>query len=156
MRKWLWAIIILSIVGLAVASYSFFHNQGLASGEFCAIGDTFDCDVVNKGPYSKIFGIPVSLIGIVGYAFLGAAAYLKMRDLKDGLTTMFLLGSAAVGFGFTLYLTSLEAFVLETWCLLCLTSQAIMALIFFAVLGLWYTERKQKKNLVEKITSHFE
>jgi len=144
-KKLLIAIILLSIAGLVVASYSFFHNQGFASGEFCSIGDTFDCDVVNKGPFSKIFGIPVALIGIIGYLFLGIAAGLKIYQPKDKMLTPFLLLGATVGFGFTLYLTSLEAFVLQTWCLLCLTSQVIMALIFFTSLGVWYTERKGKK-----------
>ena len=156
MKKWLIAIIILACAGLVVASYSFLHNQGFASGEFCSIGETFNCDVVNKGPYSKIFGIPVSLIGVLGYAFLAGASPLQLLDSKDKMVTLFLVGGAAIGFGFKLYLTSLEAFVLETWFLLCLTSQSIMGLIFFSALGLWYTESKQKHTFVENITSHFQ
>lgn len=153
MKKWLIAIMILSAAGLVVASYSFFHNQGFASGEFCAIGETFDCDVVNKGPYSKIFGIPVALLGMIGYLFFGGAAYLKYRDPKDKMLTYFLVLSTTMGFGFTLYLSALEAFVLHAWCLLCLTSQLIMALVFAGVMGVWYTERK-KKSPIEKLTSH--
>lgn len=145
---------VIAAIGLVVATYSFFHNQGFASGEFCKVGETFDCDVVNKGPYSKIFGVPVSLIGILGYAFLFAAAWLKRREPKDRLLTAFLVGPATLGFGFTLYLTGLEAFVLQTWCLLCLTSQALMALIFFCTLGVWYTEGAKKKTLLEKISTH--
>jgi uncharacterized membrane protein len=143
MRKILLAIVILSVIGLGTATYSFFHNQGFAPGEFCAIGETFDCDVVNKGPYSKLFGIPVSLVGILGYAFLGAAAFLKLRDEKDKMLTIFLVSASTIGFGFTLYLSGLEAFVLHTWCLLCLTSQGIMAMIFLLSIVLWHKERKR-------------
>lgn len=147
-KKLLVIILLLSIAGLIVALYSFFHNQGFASGEFCSIGDTFDCDIVNKGPYSKLFGIPVALIGILGYIFLGAAAAMKLKDKKDKMLTAFLVFGSSIGFGFTLYLTGLEAFVLHTWCLLCLTSQAIMALIFFLTFAIWYNERKNKRKIL--------
>jgi uncharacterized membrane protein len=156
MKKWLNAIMIFAVLGLIVAGYSLFHNQGFASGEFCSIGETFDCDVVNKGPYSKLFGVPVSLIGILGYAFLFAAAWLKKREPKDRMLTLMLVGPATVGLGFTLYLTALEAFVLHVWCLLCLTSQIMMALIFLSTLGVWYSERIKGKTLLEKISSHLQ
>lgn len=127
--KW---IILLACVGIALSLYSFLHNQGFASGEFCNINASFDCDVVNKGPYSTLLGIPVSVIGIIGYGFIALGAFLKWRNPEDHSLTTFLLVASAGGFLFSLYLSGLEAFVLDAWCLVCLTSQVTIILLLIA------------------------
>lgn len=123
------ALLTLSILGLGVSVYSLLHNQGFASGEFCTIGEELNCDVVNKGPYSVMFGIPVSLIGVIGYLFLAIAAGMKIKNPTDKSLTRFLAVASIGGFFFALYLSGIEAFILETWCLLCITSQATILLI---------------------------
>lgn len=123
-------LILLAILGFAVSAYSFFHNAGLASGEFCTIGETFNCDVVNKGPYSQIAGIPVALMGMIGYVFMALAAFLKWREPDNKRLTLFLLVLTGGGLLFSLYLSGIEAFVLKTWCLLCLTSQTLILALF--------------------------
>ena len=40
-----------------------------------------------------------------------------------------LLGAALAGLGFALYLTYIEAYVLTTWCILCLISLVLISLI---------------------------
>ncbi len=141
-RKALLIIMIASAVGLGIATYSFAHNQAFVSGSFCTISDTFNCDIVNRGPYSQIGGISVALIGVVGYLFLLVASILKWRKPEEKNLTLFLLLAAAGGFLFSLYLTGLEAFVLKTWCLFCLTSQAMIIIILGVTGWVWYHERK--------------
>jgi len=142
-------VIALALIGVGISGYSWLHNSNMASGEFCSIGGSFDCDVVNKGPYSRIFGIPVALVGVIGYAFMALASYLKIRNPKDEQLTMFLGLAAIGGLGFSLYLTSIEAFVLKTWCMLCLSSQAVMFAIFVLVAKLWYNERQEHEQGVQ-------
>lgn len=132
--KW---IILLAMIGMGVSLYSFLHNQGFAEGEFCNINDTFNCDVVNKGPYSDVFGVPVSLIGVIGYGFIALGGFLKWRKLEDRSLTRFLLIATIGGFLFSLYLSSIEAFVLDTWCLVCLTSQVLIILLMIAAATLY-------------------
>ncbi len=140
-KRLLSIIVILSLAGLAIAGYSFAHNRSFASGSFCTINASFNCDIVNKGPYSELFGVPVALIGVAGYLFLAAAA--MMRQPSDsGLLGFLVLGSGG-GFAFSGYLSGIEAFVLETWCLLCLTSQALIALIFASAVFLWFKRKKE-------------
>lgn len=122
-------IMLAAAIGLAVSAYAFLHNRGFSSGSFCTIGDSFNCDVVNKGPYSVMFGVPVALVGVAGYLFLLAAAALKRRDMEDRTLTKLLVLGAAGGTAFALYLTGIEAFVLKSYCLLCLTSQAAILLV---------------------------
>jgi len=145
-QRLLIAIIVLSAAGLAISGYSLAHKTSFVSGAFCTISATFNCDLVNKGPYSEIFGIPVALIGILGYLFLGASAALAWRNPNDPGYLLFLLLASIGGLGFSGYLTGIEAFVLHAWCLLCLTSQAIILLIFSAAVALFL--RRKSPNSV--------
>ncbi|OGL62374.1 hypothetical protein A3C09_04175 [Candidatus Uhrbacteria bacterium RIFCSPHIGHO2_02_FULL_47_44] len=122
----------LAMVGLALSTYSFLHNRGFVSGSICTINATINCDIVNKGPFSEFFGVPVALIGIIGYLFLLIGSLLKIKTPNDRSLTLFLFGIACAGFGFSLYLTSIEATILHAWCLICVLSQ--LAMLGFIVL----------------------
>ena len=92
--------------------------------------------MVNQGPYSQLFGIPVALIGIIGYLLLALAAGLKMKNPEDKSLSAFLLLASLGGFLFALYLSGLEAFVLHAWCIVCLTSQGLItALLVLSILN---------------------
>ncbi len=134
---------VVALGGLLLAVYTYLHKQGFTAGEFCNIDDVFSCDVVNKGKYSNFFGVPVSLIGIIGYAILLAGAILKQFKPKDKMLTLFLFVAADLGFMFSLYLTYLEAFVLHAWCILCITSLVLILVLDILFLFVWLKERKQ-------------
>ena len=139
-------ILFLSIFGAVLSLYSFLHKQGFTSGAFCNLNETFNCDVVNQGPYSQLFGIPVALIGIIGYVLLVVSAGLKIKNPEDESLSLFLLLASAGGFLFALYLSGLEAFILHAWCIVCLTSQAlIFALFVLSCLNI--ISEKRKKSL---------
>jgi len=89
--------------------------------EPCDINSHWDCGVVNHSRYAEVQHIPVAAIGIVGYLGLALLAVQGRRVLT-------LLASAA-GCAFALYLTSIEAFHLQVWCLYCVISQITIALI---------------------------
>jgi uncharacterized membrane protein len=73
-----------------------------------------------------VAGIPVALIGIAGYLALLALATLYRE--KAETPGMLVLGSGA-GLAFALYLTYVEGFVLQAWCILCLTSMTTILVI---------------------------
>ena len=81
---------------------------------------------MNRSEYSSIVGIPVAGIGFAGYGlFLALSTYFRARtDTPNRL-----LGAAIAGLAFALYLTYVEARVLQTWCILCLISLALISLI---------------------------
>lgn len=122
--KW---IIGLALFGVVLSMYSLAHKTGFTSGAICNINDTFSCDIVNQGPYSEIYDIPVAAIGVVGYALLFIGALMKMKNPQDKGLSLFILLASYGGLAFALYLTSLEAFVLYAWCIVCLLSQATIA-----------------------------
>jgi uncharacterized membrane protein len=139
------AILVLAVLGIGLSTYSFLHHFSFVSGSFCDLSSTFNCDIVNRGAFSTIYGIPVALFGILGYTFLGAAALLKRFDVADRTLSVILVLAALGGLGFAGYLTGIEAFVLKAWCIVCLTSQFTILAVFALTVWFWYVE---KKNLI--------
>jgi uncharacterized membrane protein len=93
----------------------------------CSINEQWDCGIVNHSPFAEIAHIPVAAIGIAGYLALAGLALMRRRAL------VFLV--ALVGLGFALRLTFIEEFALQVWCVYCVISQTIIALITLLSLG---------------------
>jgi vitamin-K-epoxide reductase (warfarin-sensitive) len=115
------AISLMCVAGIAVSAVSLYHHYGTGSS-FCSFGENFNCDMVNRSIYSVLFGIPVAVIGVLGYAALFLLARLRRRTTP-------LVAVSLLGLGFAVYLTYIEAFVLAVWCILCLTSLTIILTI---------------------------
>lgn len=119
-------IIILSIVGLAISSVSLVNHYSTSKSSYCSFGDNFNCDIVNRSIYSQVSGIPVALIGMIGYIVLALLSWLTRRGNDQ---RGFIVAGALAGLGFSLYLTYVEKYILATWCILCLSSLAVIVLI---------------------------
>jgi vitamin-K-epoxide reductase (warfarin-sensitive) len=94
----------------------------------CSINEKWDCGIVNHSSYSLVAGIPVALIGIIGYLAMIWLAIARQR-------VVLLLASLA-GLGYSLYLAHIERDVIGVWCLYCVISLGIIALISL-VDGIW-------------------
>lgn len=101
--------------------------------EPCSINAHWDCGIVNHSPFSVIHGVPVAAVGIVGYLLLGVLALMRRPVL--------LLIASVIGLAFAIHLSGIEKNVLEVWCLYCVISQGIIALITLLSL-LWLTFRQ--------------
>lgn len=117
-------IAILAVAGAAVSAVSLQRHYAKSATAFCELGEKFDCDIVNRSEYSSVMGIPVAGIGVVGYGVLLALATVYRSHAE---TPMRLLAAAFAGLTFALYLTYVEGYVLETWCVLCLSSLGLIA-----------------------------
>jgi vitamin-K-epoxide reductase (warfarin-sensitive) len=119
-------VAILSLAGVVVSGISLQRHYAESATQFCDFSQKFSCDIVNRSEYSRIMGIPVAGIGVAGYGLLLTfATYLRAR----AATPNRLLGAALAGSAFALYLTYVEAYILETWCILCLISLGLISLI---------------------------
>jgi len=125
-RRILLLIAILASVGMVVSSVSLAHHFGHSKTTYCDFSDTFNCDMVNRSTYSSVMGIPVALIGLLGYAGLLAAASVYRNRAE---TPLILSIAGLAGLSFALYLTYIEAYVLAVWCILCLSSLTTIFLI---------------------------
>jgi vitamin-K-epoxide reductase (warfarin-sensitive) len=118
------AIAVLAVAGIVVSAVSLERHYAKSKTAFCDLGEKFDCDIVNRSEYSSVMGIPVAGIGVVGYAALLVLATVYRARSE---TPLRLLVAAVAGLGFALYLTYVEAYMLETWCILCLSSLGLIA-----------------------------
>ncbi len=122
-------ILLLAIAGMVVSALALKVHYDTGS-EPCSINDKWDCGVVNHSPYAMIRGVPVAAIGIAGYLLIGTLGFMRRRGL--------LLVCVLIELGFALYLTNIEAHVLQVWCLYCVISQGIIAVItVLALVWVW-------------------
>ncbi|SRR5260370_3090176 len=136
-----WLIVIVALVGVltAAAALREHYNTGVSP---CSINDKWDCGIVNHSPYAIFGGVPVALIGILGYTLLGGLALKKAWRL--------LFPTALAGLVFSLYLTRIEANVLQVWCIYCVISLASITLITLLALIAMITGRMKQPQLANK------
>jgi vitamin-K-epoxide reductase (warfarin-sensitive) len=113
-------IALLAIAGIIAATLALRIHYSMDAPP-CDINAHWDCGIVNHSRYSVIHGVPVAAIGIAGYAAIAILALFRRYGL--------LLVASLAGLAFALYLSNIEARVLQVWCLYCVISQTIIALI---------------------------
>jgi uncharacterized membrane protein len=116
----------LALAGIVVSAVSLQRHYAKSASAFCDFGERFNCDIVNRSEYSTVMGIPVAAIGVAGYGVLFALTTFYRARMQNPIR---LLGLSLAGLLFALYLTYVEGHVLETWCLLCLSSLALITMI---------------------------
>ena len=135
-------VVLLTLCGIAVSSVSLQHHYATSKTAYCDIGESFNCDIVNRSDYSTVFGIPVALIGMLGYGVLTglATVYREQPEMPSRL-----FAAAALGLAFALYLTYIEARVLGVWCILCLSSLALITTTTILAGLIWRDASRQKR-----------
>jgi vitamin-K-epoxide reductase (warfarin-sensitive) len=129
-------LVFLSLAGIVISSMALRIHYSNAL-EPCSINEHWDCGIVNHSSYSMIGPVPVAALGIAGYIAIGILAFLRRRIL--------LSGAAIVGLLFALHLTSIERNVLQVWCLYCVISQGIIALITLLSIA-WFIAFEMSKR----------
>src|SRR5919112_6272596 len=121
----------LAIIGLLISGYlSWVHYIGVAP---VCVGESGGCETVQTSSYATIFGVPVAVMGLVGYSGLLFSALLRG---EAGVYLAFLV--ALVGALFSAYLTYLEVFVIHAICEWCVASAEVMvAALLCACFGVW-------------------
>jgi uncharacterized membrane protein len=110
-------IALLCLLGLGIAGYlTYVHYAGIEP--VCTTGG---CEKVQA---SELAGVPVALLGLLGYAAIAASLFVR-GDLGRTATAAL----ALAGFGFSAYLTYLEIYVIDAICQWCLASAVLMTLL---------------------------
>ena len=111
----------IALVGLGIAAYlTIVHYAG--GSPVCAIAH--GCETVQHSSYAKLGGVPVALLGLLGY--VGILVTLARDDEPARTATAFL---ALLGFGFSAWLTYVEVAKLEAICIWCVGSAICMTLL---------------------------
>jgi uncharacterized membrane protein len=114
------AIAVLALAGAGVAAY-LTATKLSGAAPVCA---TSGCETVQSSRYSELAGVPVAVLGLLGYLLLVGTAAVR-DDLAAALGAAIALG-AAVYAGYLLYV---QASVIDAYCQWCLTSDVLLALL---------------------------
>ncbi len=119
------ALPLLAVAGLTVAGYlAYVETQPVSA----VCGPVGDCNAVQTSEYAYLFGIPIGVLGVVGYlTILVIWAWGRWRANETAMLVV--LGMSGLGVLFSIYLTYLEPFVIGAVCAWCLTSAVVMALL---------------------------
>src|SRR5882757_8056 len=122
-----WVLVILCALGMTAATLALReHYREDASP--CSINERWDCGIVNHSPFAVFLGVPVAVIGMVGYFLLGVLAFKRAYRL--------MLLAALPGLAFSLYLAHIEKDVLGVWCIYCAISLGVISLLTLLNLGM--------------------
>jgi uncharacterized membrane protein len=119
---------VLTIGGLGIAGYlTYVHYAGIKP--LCTTGGS--CEKVQTSVYSELAGVPVALLGLLGYTTI-----LGLLLAPDAETTRFAtMALTLIGFAFSAYLTYREVYSIHAICEWCAASAAILTLM--APLSVW-------------------
>lgn len=121
---------IVVLPGFAAATYLTYTK--LANIDpVCADGG---CAVINVSRWSEVFGIPVTLLGMITYVIIFSSTFLAGEIPK--LVAAFF---ATIGAAFSIWLQYQALVVMEHFCQYCFTSAVCMNLL--AVLTIWRVMR---------------
>jgi uncharacterized membrane protein len=115
------AVAVLAVIGLGIAGYlTYIHYEGIKP--VCGLGG--NCEKVQTSEWADVAGIPVALLGLIGYALILGSLFVPG---DTGRAISFFL--AIVGFGFSAYLTYRELFTIHAICPWCVASATLMTLL---------------------------
>jgi uncharacterized membrane protein len=145
-------IALLAIAGLVDSALALkVHNMDPSLAPPCAVSEHWDCGAVNHSRFAvfppRTFDetpnaghhVPVAAAGIVGYALIALLALFGRFGI--------LLHLAELGFMCACFLSYLEAFVMEKWCIYCVWSQGLMtAILLLTVIAVILGRRAQRRS----------
>lgn len=117
----LW-IKILASIGILLAVYLLWEQLARPAWQPCRVNSTVNCDAIISGAVSKTLDLPTPLFGLIGYVVILAAAFKKQKSL--------ILGMAAFGLAFCLWIAYREIFWLHVLCPVCILCQLDMISVF--------------------------
>jgi uncharacterized membrane protein len=120
-------MIVLAVIGLADATYlTIVHYAGI---KIVCSGAGNPCQQVQTSQYSKVAGVPVALLGLIGYLGIVASLLVPEREW----TRLATLALTLFGFGFSAFLTYQETFTIKghpIYCEWCVGSAIVLTVLF--------------------------
>jgi uncharacterized membrane protein len=119
------AFLALALFGLGISIYLTATHY---ADKTIVCGGLGQCDYVNSSEYAEVAGIPVSVLGILAYAGLVAAAGVWLVRPRSDFWPVVYWGMALAGAGYAGYLTYVELAILHAVCVWCVVSATILTI----------------------------
>jgi uncharacterized membrane protein len=117
-----------AVAGIAVAGYLTWAHYANTS-VVCPVGG--GCETVQESQYAEIAGVPVALLGVLGYAAILALIGWDTPVARLGAATL-----AFTGVLFSIYLIVLQLFVIDAVCAWCAVNDVVIAPALAVLTGL--------------------
>lgn len=128
-RTLLRVMLVLSVIGLGDATYlTIVHYGHLTVACTSSHNGHSACETVQTSKYSEVAGVPVALLGLIGY--IGIVFTLVVREREWTRTAT--LALTLFGFAFSAFLTWQETFTIPghpIYCEWCVGSAVIMTIL---------------------------
>jgi uncharacterized membrane protein len=121
---------IVALLGLVDAAY-LTYTRFLNIAPPCSLSILSGCAAVARSSYSVVFGVPLSLFGMIFYA-AALALGLFLLCKKNLLASKLLVVFSVLGAISSVYFLYLQAFVIQAFCIYCVFS-AICSFVLFAI-----------------------
>jgi vitamin-K-epoxide reductase (warfarin-sensitive) len=147
-------IALLALAGLVVSILALkVHNMDPSQAPPCKVDGKWDCGAVNhsrfavfpprsfdEDPAAPKKHIPIAILGIAAYSVIAILALLGRLWI--------VLHLAEIGFLCASFLSYLEAFVLEKWCIYCVWSQGLITAILLAsIVAVLLSRRPARRSM---------
>jgi uncharacterized membrane protein len=129
--------LVLTVLGIGVAGYLVYVHYADVD-PVCNIAH--GCHKVQTSEYAKLAGVPVALLGLIGYVVLLGALIAPQGEAARMVAAL----TALVGFGFSMYLTYRELFTIDAICQWCVLSAILMTLL--AIVCTWRVLRVEAQG----------
>jgi uncharacterized membrane protein len=144
-------IALLAVAGIIVSTMALrVHYMDPSQAPPCAVTEKFDCGAVNHSRFAVFpprtfdedpkagWHIPIAMFGILGYAAIGVLALMSRWWILFEVTQ--------IAFFFAAFLSYIEAYVLQKWCIYCLWSQGIITAILLLSIATLVLRRRQHRT----------
>ncbi|BFM40496.1 vitamin K epoxide reductase family protein [Synechocystis sp. LKSZ1] len=146
----------IAVIGMLITAYLTYvsFTGGKTACPVDATTGTSGCDLVLQSAYAKVFGLPLSLFGLLAYTamvifalmpfLVNAETNKKQRNQIESLTGRFLLIGGTAMAVFSGYLMYISFFKLNEACLYCLSSATCSLILFIlSIIGREWEEVSQ-------------
>lgn len=156
-------IALLAVVGVVISSLALrVHMMDPSAAPPCAVSEHWDCGAVNHSKYATfppltiddldangnpkpgVVHVPVAAIGIAGYAVIAVVALMGRLWIA--------LELSQIGFFCAAFLSYIEEYILQKWCIYCVWSQVtITAILIASIVGVILQRRHARTAAREEV-----
>jgi uncharacterized membrane protein len=129
-----WATLAVSVAGLAVAAYLTYEHFTAGATLACPDTGVVNCAKVTSSQYSKLFGIPVALLGLAFFVGMTVLSVPPMWRTSSPWPGRLRLAGVLTGVVFVCYLIWAELFQINAICLWCTVVHALTLVLFALVI----------------------
>jgi uncharacterized membrane protein len=125
-----WPVAALAGAGMALTLYLVMNIWLEGQPLYCAEGSS--CDIVQQSRWGTFLGLPTAFWGFWAYAALAFIAFKVRGPERHWKLTWFV---AALGLGYSVYLTTVSVFVIDAVCAYCLVSLTLLTITFGVIVS---------------------